>query len=153
MKVITITENNMKEIYGRLNKFFHNNNATGFEEWHSVNCGFKRHISRGMYIDGRKIKNVSSRFPAPDIRIDQEGPSIIMDFTVLDPHSLKYGDKIAFCGNHIILRTKEPFFGENLNLYTVYQASPMTQETQQKMRQRAEADLKQMYDAASEGKY
>lgn len=147
MKVITITENNMKEIYGRLNKFFHNNNATGFEEWHNVNCGFKRHISRDMYVDGRKI-NISARFPAPDIRIDQKSPSIIMEFTVLKVESLNLGDRIAFCGNRIILCTKETFFDEKLNCYTVYQALPMTQEAQEKMRRHDEAVMKGMWDEA-----
>lgn len=148
MKVITITENNIKEIYGRLNKFFHNNNATGFEEWHNVNCGFKRHISRDMYIDGRKILNMSAKFPAPDIRIDQKDLTIVVEFTALKSENIQIGDRIAFCGNHIILCTQETFFDEKKIFYTVYQALSMTQEAQEKMRRHDKAVMKGMWDEA-----
>ena len=106
MKIITITEENMKSIHGRLKKFFYNKNHTGFEEWHNFDCGFKKHISPLIYIGNDKIRNVHE-YPSPnfieyksigtvpDIRCSY----ILIGLTESDGDSLHIGDKIAFCGN------------------------------------------------------
>lgn len=140
MRVITITESNIKTIYGRLRKFFYNNNHTGFEEWHNFDCGFKKHISPIIYIGKDKIRNVNE-YSSPDavefIKDGTRGSSIILRLTATNGDRLKCGDKIAFCGNRIIYRTK-CFFGCYKYIYTVFQVLPMTLQDQYDKRIRAE---------------
>lgn len=146
-KVITITENNIKEVYGRLRKFFYNNNETGFEGWHNFDCGFKKHINRNIYINGKKVPTCIM-YPAPDeielILKRDENNYYNLDFirislTATDSFSLQYGDKIAFCGNRIILRTK-CFFSGYKYIYSVYQVNPMPKERQYRMKRNAELE-------------
>ena len=137
MKVIIITENNIKEVYGRLKKFFYNNNTTGFEGWYNYDCGFKKHISPKIYIDdGRKTININ-RYPSPDnIRIEFDDTCsryITLNLTPISACVLCYGDKIAFCGNRIIFRTK-CFWGNNKYLYSVFQVLPMKSDEQEEIR-------------------
>lgn len=152
MRVITITEKNMKSVYGRLRKFFYNKNHTGFEEWHNFDCGFKKHISPLIYIGKDKIRNVL-KYPSPDVveynpkgTVAGIGYSYIsLRLTASDGGSLHTGDKIAFCGNRIICRTKG-FFGGYKYIYTVFQVLPMVQSTQNKMKAWAEQEAA-MYKA------
>ena len=141
MKVITITEKNIKEVYGRLKKFFYNNNHSGFEEWHNFDCGFKKHISPLLHIGKDKIRNVNN-YPSPDaIEYNQKGTGsyIILRLTATDGDSLHIGDKIAFLGNKIIYRTKG-FFAGHKYIYTVFQAASMSDEEQNKKKLWAEME-------------
>lgn len=147
MRVITITEKNMKDIYGRLKKFFYNNNKTGFEEWHNFDYGFKKHISSEIYIGEDKIRNVLT-YPSPNsIEYNPKGtvPGISYDFislhlTASDGDSLRCGDKIAFCGNRIIYRTKCSW-GSYKYIYSVFQVLPMNKAEQDAKRLWAEKEM------------
>ena len=146
MKVLTITENNIKEVYGRLKKFFFNKNSTGFEEWHNFDCGFKKHISTEIFIGNKRIRNIR-QYPSPDhIRFDDIGSGyIILNLTATDSSGLQCGDKIAFCGNRIIFRTK-CFWGDHKYIYSVFQVFPMSKAAQDNKRICAERDAA-MYEA------
>ena len=152
MKIITITEKNMKSIHGRLKKFFYNKNYTGFEEWHNFDCGFKKHISPLIYIGKDKIRNVL-KYPSPDaVEYNPKGtvPGISYSYislrlTASDGDSLHIGDKIAFCGNRIIYRTKCSW-GNHKFIYTVFQVLPMKKEKQNQMKLWAERE-EAMYEA------
>lgn len=131
MRVITITEKNIKSVYGRLKKFFYNNNHTGFEEWHNFDCGFKRHISPIIHIGKNKVRNIH-KYPSPDaIKYNHKGtvPGIVHSYvllilTAVNRDALHIGDKISFCGNRIIYRT-ESSLGNCKYIYTVFQVLPM----------------------------
>lgn len=152
MRVITITEKNMKSVYGRLKKFFYNKNHTGFEEWHNFDCGFKKHISPLIYIEKDKIRNIH-KYPSPDsVEYNPKGTVagisysyILLRLTASDGDSLCVGDKIAFCGNRIIYRTKG-FFGGHKFIYTVFQVLPMEKRKQNQMKAWAELE-EAMYEA------
>lgn len=152
MKIITITEENIKSVYGKLRKFFYNNNHTGFEEWHNFDCGFKKHISPMIYIGKDKIRNVL-KYPSPNaIEYRHKGtiPGISYSYislilTATDRDSLHIGDKIAFCGNRIIYRTKCTW-GDHEYIYTTFQVLPMEESKQHQMKLWAERE-EEMYEA------
>lgn len=141
MKVITITSENINDVYGRLHKFFYNKNRTGFEEWHNFNCGFKKHISPYIYIDGKK-ERVVNVYPSPDeVELVIRGGQSWIVVRLMSGHGfvLQCGDKIAFCGNRIIHRSKWMFGGYE---YEVFQAYKMSEEKQQTMKYYAEMEHK-----------
>lgn len=152
MKVITISEKNMKSVCGRLRKFFYNKNHTGFEEWHNFDCGFKKHISPLIYIGKDKIRNVL-KYPSPDaVEYNPKGTVlgigysyILLRLTASDGDSLRTGDKIAFCGNRIIYRTKCSW-GKHKYIYTVFQVLPMEERKQNQIKAWAEQE-EAMYEA------
>lgn len=152
MKVITITEKNIKSVYGRLRKFFYNNNHTGFEEWHNFDCGFKKHISPFIYIGDEKIRNINN-YPSPNsIEYKKKGTVsgisddyILLRLTASDGDSLHIGDKIAFCGNRVIYRTKCSWGGHKY-IYTVFQVLQMTMDKQTKIKEWAEME-ESIYEA------
>lgn len=145
MKAIVITPDNIKAVYGRLRKFFYNKNKTGFESWHNFNCGFKKHISRYVTIRGDEYLKeekcrISIMYPAPEEidllnyhkeyiihgKIFDSVPCIRMRITATDCTLFEVGDKVAFCGNRIIHKSK--LFDEWA--YQVYQATPMSEHEQ-----------------------
>lgn len=145
MKAIRITENNIKEVYGRLRKFFYNNNRTGFIFWDNLDCGFKKHIksfrSTKSYRSTIKDYNfeipIYSKLPSPD-SVDfvqnNEQPEmnhIFIRFTDMEFEYLEIGDKIAFCSNKIIIKSE---WLEKRVMYKVYQATPMTDEEQHNLK-------------------
>jgi len=126
MKVFTVTEDNIKEICGRVRKFFYNRNETGFASWHTFDCGFKKRISRYIALDGPK-KDVDTyyKYPAPlEVKLNDDQDRIIVYLTASDSFSIKPGDKIAFLGNRIVHKEKWIIRGHNF-IYTVYQVLPM----------------------------
>lgn len=146
MRTITITERNIKSVYGRLKKFFYNNNHTGFVEWHNFDCGFKKHISPIIYIGKDKIRNVH-QYPSPNaVKYRHKGtmPGISYSYislmlTAADGDSLHIGDKIAFCGNRVIYRTKCNW-GDHNYIYTVFQVLQMEENKQNQMKLWAERE-------------
>lgn len=134
MRSITITEKNINEICGRLRKFFYNNNKTGFETWHNFDCGFKKRIDPNIEIAGEKIRNIIS-YPAPlSISLETSlfgSKHIIIHYTAEDSESLQIGDKIAFCGNRIMMRQKW-CLSDYKYVYSVYQVKPMDLKQQKK---------------------
>lgn len=146
MKVITITENNIKEVYGRLKKFFYNSNTTGFEEWHNFDCGFKKHISPVIYIGKDKIRNINT-YPSPNnVKYMSKGSVpgisysyILVRLTATNSFSLQPGDKISFCGNRIIYRHKSILRDHNYT-YSVFQACAMRKDRQKELRMIAELE-------------
>lgn len=152
MRVTTITEENIKSVYGKLRKFFYNNNHTGFEKWHNFDCGFKKHISPMIYIGKDKIRNVL-KYPSPNaIEYRHKGtvPGISYSYislmlTATDGDSLHIGDKIAFCGNRIIYRTKCTW-GNHEYIYTTFQVLPMDETKQRQMKYWAERE-EEIYEA------
>ena len=133
MKVITISEKNMKEVYGRIRKFFYNKNNTGFISWHNFDCGFKKHIPALKFDDGERVIH---KYPSPnDVMLLQMGGNsyIGLRLTATDGMSLACGDKIAFVGNRIICR-KEWFLDNHKYVYDVFQAIPMSNDKQDEKR-------------------
>lgn len=130
MRVITITENNIKDVYGRLMKFFYNRNHTGFLSWHNFDCGFKKHINPKIDLDGSKVETFHE-YPSPDeVELAERGEFSYIVMRLMPGHgiSISCGDKIAFCGNRIIFRTKFSF--DHNYLYQVFQVLPMDEEEQ-----------------------
>lgn len=132
MKVITITEKNINDVYGKLCKFFYNNNSTGFESWHNFDCSFKKHISRYIYkypkLRGETIR-ISHSYPAPE-KISLGANKIVVSLTAGEGYTLDCGDKIAFLGNRIIQR-REWGYSEEKYVYEVFQALPMSKQEQE----------------------
>lgn len=169
MKAIVITKNNIKDVYGRLRKFFYNKNKTGFESWHNFNCGFKKHISRYITITIRDDEyskeekcKISIMYPAPE-EIElcnyrkeyiicgekrDSVPYIRMHITATDSTRFDVGDKIAFCGNRIIHKSK--LFDDYV--YQVYQATPMSEHEQNILKECAKRES-QFYDSLYEDDY
>lgn len=156
MKVFTVTDDNINYIFGRVVKFFYNNHETGFESWHSFDCGFKKHIPRKILIDGKKV-STGIHYPKPlkisaysRGRVTPGGndilESIIINLTATDNDSIHIGDKIAFMGNRIILRQKWLFTKDNNWIYTVYQVKPMRHDAQIAMHEYAEMENKAFAD-------
>lgn len=111
MKVFTITKENIKDIYGRLHKFFYNKNKTGFIVWHNFDCGFKKRIRPVICLSCPNSKGVFKyrtmiKYPAPTMLQLVENERIRLLITTGESDSLKIGDKIAFCSNRIIYRTE-----------------------------------------------
>lgn len=137
MKAITITKDNIGEVYSRIKKFFYNKNRTGFEEWHNFDCGFKRHINRYITLDGIK-KEICNYFPSPEL-IELVGKGNTWIRIVFTPNSidtLEVGDKVAFLGNRIIIKQKWGITPAGKNIYIVYQAKSMSEEQQSRIRMR-----------------
>lgn len=151
MKTITITERNIKSVYGRLKRFFYNNNHTGFEEWHNFDCGFKKHISPIIYIGKNKIRN-TNEYPAPDYieynsketksALRNNSSYISIRFTKTHGTCLYVGDKIAFCGNRIIYRSEE-IGGEHKYCYSVFQVLQMGEYKQRQIKCNAEREYRE----------
>lgn len=137
MKVITITKDNISEMYSRLKKFFYNKNRTGFEEWHNFDCGFKKHINRYITLDGVK-EEICNYFPSPEsVELIEKGNTWIrIVFTANNIDMLEVGDKIAFLSNRIITKKKWHIASLGKNIYTVYQVKPMSEEQQSRIRMR-----------------
>lgn len=131
MKVFIVTENNIKEIYGRVYKFFYNRNKTGFACWHTFDCGFKKKISRYIALDTqKKDTDTYYKYPSPlEVKLNDEQNRIIIYLTATDSFSIKPGDKIAFLGNRIIHKEKWIIRGYDF-VYTVYQVLPMNDHEQ-----------------------
>ena len=127
MKTITLTEDNIKQVYGRLRKFFFNKNGTSFESWHNFDCGFKKHISPYIMIAGSKTRIVHV-YPTPDSVefIDKNGGMIIIRLTEDEAASLEVGDKIAFYGNRITYRQKW-IHGSHDYIYSTFQVLPISE--------------------------
>lgn len=133
-RAITITKANINSIYGRMKKFFYNNNNTGFTSWHNFNCGFKR-VNPIVEISGDKMR-LERTYPAPlKVALSknyEKQPEISVTLTAADGFVLGIGDKVAFCGNRIIIRD-EFYNGFRKPIdycYMVYQAFPMSIEEQ-----------------------
>lgn len=137
MKAITITKENIGWVYSRLSKFFYNKNRTGFEEWHNFDCGFKKHISRYITIDGEK-EEICNYFPSPElIELVEKGNTWIrIVFTPNSIDTLEVGDKIAFLSNRIIIKNKWGITPLGKNIYTVYQVKSMSEEYKSRIRMR-----------------
>lgn len=138
MRVITITEKNIKNVYARIRKFFYNNNRTGFESWHNFDCGFKKRINRNIHLYGEKYgekMTISYMYPSPE-EIKLDGQYIHIYYVAGESTTLKIGDKIAFLGNRITFREKW-MYGHMRYIYTVFQATPMSKETQENLRRKA----------------
>ena len=116
MKGITITKENLNYVLGRLNKFFFNNNHTGFSVWYNCNCGSKKHIEPQLgNIDYRKAESISVDFN-----------SVTIWLSGYDPYNFNIGDKIDFRNNKIIHKA-EWFFNNQPTrrfIYTVFQVKP-----------------------------
>lgn len=132
MKVITINDSNIKDVFGRLKKFFYNKNHTGFESWHNFDCGFKKkHINRYITLkDDKEYKCYTGNiYPSPLLVSlgcfhDEYYISIKLDYENI--LHLDIGDKICFLSNRIIVRTKS--FINHKYVYETIQALPMTPE-------------------------
>lgn len=122
MKVITVTEKNIKDVYARMKKFFYNKNYTGFTSCHNFDCGFKKRISKYIEIDGEKI-SVERQYLAP-LKMFLENDTIYINLNVIDGCHLTCGDKIAFLGNRIMFRNTWRLMGSNY-VYHVFQATPV----------------------------
>lgn len=144
MKAIIITEDNIKEVYGKLRKFFYNKNKTGFSTSHSFDTGFKKRINPYIYISNEKIKTYMV-YPQPEsVEFHPVGsvPGIRKSFirvrtTAVDSFILNIGDKIAFLGNRINIRQKCIFLKEHRFIYTTYQALPIDKKEQDRLRTHA----------------
>lgn len=140
MQAITITEKNIRQIYGRIRKFFYNRHSTGFDEWHNFDCGFKKHISPNLLIEGKKTR-VVNHYPAPEEIefVDANGGRIIIRLTEMDGDMLECGDRIAFYGNRIIHQKKWIWSDMNY-IYTTYQVAQMDKNTQEQIKMHAKLE-------------
>lgn len=127
MKVITVTEKNIKEVYGRLNKFFNNRNKNGYVEWHNFDCGFKKRINPYIFIDGQKIRtdNIYTSYAHVEMDTMHGRTFIRMKLSYTDAGIIEVGDKIAFLGNRFIHREKFTL-SKHKYIYSTYQMIPMT---------------------------
>ena len=115
MKGVVITEENKKQVYGRLEKFFKHQN---FVIWHQFDCGMKKRL--GHYINVKEpFEDVLQKY---DVMREANGCScynyvktfsIYGSYEVFSVHygdcvtEFKVGDEVLFLGNRIIV--KQPF--------------------------------------------
>lgn len=136
MKVITVTKSNIRDIYGRLKKFYNNNNNTGFVEWHNFDCGFKKHINPYIVIGGQKVRVENKYTSYADVELDKSQGEIFIRIKLGPGEAglVKIGDKIAFLGNRYIHREKSNYriWGHNY-IYSTYQVLPMDSKEQYRL--------------------
>lgn len=143
IKVITVTDNNIRDVYGRIKKLFNNRNRTGYIEWHNFNCGFKKRINPYIEIDGGKVRTDNKYTSSVEVEMDREhrtsrGKDAYAAYirVKLGPGCadiIQIGDRVAFRGNHLIVREPWDFIMEAGYIYTVYQAIPMSLEEQEEL--------------------
>lgn len=124
MNGIIITEKNFSNVAARVVKFF---NGADIVQWHSFDCGMKRHIPTDFVMDigeerGRRI-NCTRRYTNVSAKIGEfmNGDRCVrIRFNEDCAACIKVGDVVKFCGNRIQLRTK--FINSNFKwLYETYQ--------------------------------
>lgn len=127
MRVVTVTKDNINEVYGRLKKFYNNKNHNGIIEWHNFDCGFKKHISPYIIIDGEKVRVENKYSGKVRLKLEDSGkePYIVIDFSATDIGSVKIGDRIAFLGNRYIHREDWWSKREYSYIYSTYQMIKM----------------------------
>lgn len=126
---IIITEKNFHSIAGRLVKFF---NGKDIIQWHSFNCGMKRHIPTDFIMDigtdeekkEERVKCVyrySCVSASKSISPVDGTPIIIIRLIKGSACVIRLGDVVRFCGNRVQL--KQEFIGDPKYkwIYTTYQ--------------------------------
>ena len=111
MKGIIITENNIKDVLGRLNKQLSNHKIF---YWHNFNCGFKKNIkpySRIKYYYIKLFEIVDGYSSTQYIRLLFDSNNGIV---------INTGDKIAFSGGKIIIKSKFILGGYIYNVLQPY---------------------------------
>lgn len=141
MKTIIVTKQNIKEVYGRLRKFYNNKNSNGIIEWHNFDCGFKKHISPYINIGGKQVRVENKYSGNVKLRLegmDKSEPYIIIGFSATDTGVVKVGDKLAFLGNRYIHREDWVFKHEYSYIYSTYQLVKMSYEEKASLDYQAE---------------
>lgn len=104
MKTVTINKDNIQFVYGRLKKFFNNNNNTCFETWFNLNCGFKKRIKPMWGFNHTTI--IGNHIYENDITIMAGDEGIWFPTFGMDINDIMIGDKISFLGNRIVYSKK-----------------------------------------------
>lgn len=123
MNGIVITKKNFNSVASRMIKFF---NGADIIQWHSFDCGMKRHIPTDFISDvgeekGKHIRCVY-RYPCVSAKVSEFAGRKYIAIRLNNDCSLccKIGDVIKFCGNRVQIRTK--FFVDGFEwCYETYQ--------------------------------
>lgn len=111
MKGIIITENNIKDVFGRLNKQLSNHKIL---YWYNFDCGSKKNIKPYSHIKYYYIKllEIDDRYSSTQyIRLLLNSNNGIV---------INTGDKIAFSGGKIIIKSKFILGGYIYNVLQPY---------------------------------
>lgn len=126
MKPIIVTEGNLQYIYGRVRKFFYNRNRTGFSKWSSFDCGFKKNLrsfsKNGMDFISPKFVKIDSHKDIPGI---SDKPFILIKLVPNAEFAIRIGNRVAFCGNRIIVQNNHCYPFEHNFEYEVFQVLPV----------------------------
>ncbi len=123
MNGIVITEKNFNSVAARMVKFF---NGADIIQWHSFDCGMKRHIptdfiSNSEIERGKHIRCVY-RYPCVSAKVGESAGRKYIAIRLNNDCGWCYeiGDVVKFCGNRIQTRTK--FIGSGFEwCYDTYQ--------------------------------
>ena len=123
MNGIIITEKNFNSVASRMIKFF---DGADIIQWHSFDCGMKRHIPTDFISDfgeeKRKHIKCVRRYPCVSAKVGElDGRKYIAIRLNKDcGWCYEVGDVIKFCGNRVQTRTN--FLGSSFQwCYTTYQ--------------------------------
>ena len=131
MKGITVTENNIDMVFGKIAKFFTPNGKCKttnniYDFWCDFTCG-KNNRVKPHFRTQVKLERVTGHCTKSGIMKLIE----IMGFDPLDRDRgtfIKIGDKVAFCGNRIVICNKnmdDPDAPDIKNAYVVFQVENM----------------------------
>lgn len=118
VRMITITEENMPAIAGRLKKFFEREDKVIFNSW-DFNCGFKKYIKpTGVLYNYYDSSTFYVEYVPKVTKLDVA--YIELYFGNDDYFLLDVGDKVAFLGDRIITSTTSGSFWQ----YDMWQILP-----------------------------
>lgn len=123
MNGIVITEKNFNRVAARMVKFF---DGADIIQWHSFDCGMKRHIPTDFITNFREEKGKHIRcvyrYSCVSAKVGESAGRKYIAIRLNNDCGWCYevGDVIKFCGNRIQTRTK--FFGDSFEwCYDTYQ--------------------------------
>lgn len=123
MKSVTITEENYKRIFSKLEKFFNHKNIMS---WHTYDCGTKKRISAYMPKDPHKPKkyNTTRLYPNPKtkrVKLNSGEDLLVINLDEHNSLTIQIGDTISFLGNRINLKREWIPHSNYKYLYACYQ--------------------------------
>lgn len=112
MKVLTVTEKNFNFIAGRLMKFFNHKN---FVSWYQLSGGVKKRISTTINREDMTCHYSNVKFEVGE-DLFTGNPVMVYYLSHNDTGSIIIGDKVAFLGNSVIIRTRYNSYIDEIDL-------------------------------------
>lgn len=117
MKAITIDSRNCNRVFSKLEKFFAHDEFCG---WHQWDTGMKKRIGHHVKSHYGDYKHDVMRLYRGPFTVKRLGNRLVINMSWDEGFVVGEGDKVAFLGNRIMIRTKQTCFDYQY-LYQVFQ--------------------------------